>query len=81
MKSRFRCLLAARELHYTPQKASQIINVCATLHNICIHFNVPFEFEVEIVPDQPVFEANATTTEPENATAKRIRQNILNSFI
>ncbi|XP_036335023.1 putative nuclease HARBI1 [Rhagoletis pomonella] len=39
-KNRFRCLLGARALHYEPKKATQIINVCVALHNICIFYNV-----------------------------------------
>ncbi|XP_061509041.1 putative nuclease HARBI1 [Anopheles gambiae] len=34
LKNRFRCLLGARQLHYTPLKATQITNVCCILHNI-----------------------------------------------
>lgn len=41
LKMRFRCLLKHRFLHYTPEKASRIINACCVLHNMCITQNVP----------------------------------------
>lgn len=41
LKMRFRCLLKHRVLHYAPEYASQIVNACAVLHNICITNNVP----------------------------------------
>lgn len=41
LKLRFRCLLKHRTLHYSPEKASQIINACVVLHNICINNNIP----------------------------------------
>ncbi|XP_055907433.1 putative nuclease HARBI1 [Eupeodes corollae] len=40
LKNRFRCCLKARQLHYSAEKAAQIVNVCAALHNICIFFKV-----------------------------------------
>ncbi|XP_053662813.1 putative nuclease HARBI1 [Anopheles marshallii] len=40
LKNRFRCLLGARQLHYTPIKAAQITNVCCALHNMCIAHNL-----------------------------------------
>lgn len=36
LKGRWRCLLAARELHYRPQKAAHITIACVVLHNLCI---------------------------------------------
>lgn len=41
LKKRFRCLLRYRTLEYTPDKAGQIINACAVLHNMCIRANIP----------------------------------------
>lgn len=79
LKARFRCLLGAREMHYAPIKASQIINVCAMLHNICLHFKVPFHLQNEtVIPEQEP--ENNSSAEPENNTARRIRQNILESI-
>ncbi|XP_055370853.1 putative nuclease HARBI1 [Condylostylus longicornis] len=40
LKSRFRCLLSTKELHYSPEKATQITNICAALHNICLKYKV-----------------------------------------
>ncbi|GBP06348.1 Putative nuclease HARBI1 [Eumeta japonica] len=34
LKSRFRCLLAARVLNYEPDVAAKIVNACCVLHNI-----------------------------------------------
>ncbi|XP_061497331.1 putative nuclease HARBI1 [Anopheles gambiae] len=39
IKNRFRCILGARQLHYTPEKATQITNVCCILHNMCISYD------------------------------------------
>lgn len=45
LKSRFRCLLGARQLHYKPSKATKIVNVCAALNNICIEYGANFVIE------------------------------------
>ncbi|XP_035430552.1 putative nuclease HARBI1 [Spodoptera frugiperda] len=34
LKARFRCLLVARTLHYSPITAGKIVNACCVLHNI-----------------------------------------------
>lgn len=41
LKLRFRCLLKHRILHYSPERASKIINAVAVLHNMCIDANLP----------------------------------------
>ncbi|XP_059220599.1 putative nuclease HARBI1 [Stomoxys calcitrans] len=38
LKNRWRCILGARELYYTPEEAVKIINICCALHNNCISF-------------------------------------------
>jgi len=50
LKKRFRCLLRYRTLEYAPEKAGQIINACAVLHNMCIRANIPLPPE----PDEAV---------------------------
>lgn len=35
LKGRWRCLLAARELHYDSDRAGKIILACCVLHNMC----------------------------------------------
>ncbi|XP_065094631.1 putative nuclease HARBI1 [Ochlerotatus camptorhynchus] len=41
LKNVFRCTLGARQLHYKPEKAAKIVNVCCALHNLRLQFNVP----------------------------------------
>lgn len=41
LKARFRCLLAHRVLHYTPEVAGSIVNACVILHNICNKARTP----------------------------------------
>lgn len=40
LKGRWRCLLAARQLHYCPEKAGRIILACCVLHNLCIRAGI-----------------------------------------
>ena len=39
LKGRWRCLTRQRMLHYQPRTASQMINACAAMHNICLQLN------------------------------------------
>ncbi|XP_022160297.1 putative nuclease HARBI1 [Myzus persicae] len=57
LKMRFRCLLKHRFLHYHPKKATQIINACTILHNMCITYNIPLPTEEDLVEtDMGVFQ-------------------------
>lgn len=38
VKNRFRCIIGSRGLHYEPERATQIINACCALHNMCIKY-------------------------------------------
>ncbi|XP_055380517.1 putative nuclease HARBI1 isoform X1 [Condylostylus longicornis] len=76
LKNTFRCLLNARELHYTPEKATQIVNVCCALHNLKIKYNVQDEpVEIEDENDE-----NDEDLEQDEEDASLIRTNIMNSI-
>ena len=46
LKSRFRCLLRHRTLHYKPDVAGNIFYAVSILHNICIENNVQLDDEI-----------------------------------
>ncbi|XP_035205356.1 putative nuclease HARBI1 isoform X2 [Stegodyphus dumicola] len=73
LKSRFRCLLHARELNYEPTTAGKIVNACAVLHNICRHYKLPdIENDCREEPIPPtVFEPSL------RAAALKIRDNLI----
>ena len=57
LKGRFRCILQERVLRYSPEKAGNIVNDCAILHNICI--NGHLDINVDVPPHDPeVFNEN-----------------------
>lgn len=89
MKGRFRCLLAARELHYDPPKVVRIMNVCCALHNICCEFNVELPTE-EIVESEHLPQSNNNIPNSSNYNsssnnytniARNIRDEIKNNMI
>ncbi|KAJ0179164.1 hypothetical protein K1T71_004876 [Dendrolimus kikuchii] len=63
LKARFRCLLAARALHYNPVTAGKIVNACCVLHNIANVTKAPVppltpeEAQTEALRDDPDFSA------------------------
>ncbi|XP_035794891.1 LOW QUALITY PROTEIN: putative nuclease HARBI1, partial [Anopheles albimanus] len=73
LKSRFRCLLGARQLHYSPSKASSIVNACAALHNICRGYNMP-DPEIDAAIDSDV--AAYTYDGPDEASTVTIRDHM-----
>ncbi|XP_067648034.1 putative nuclease HARBI1 [Eurosta solidaginis] len=81
LKNRWRCLLGARELHYTPK----IVNVCCALHNICIPFKTYTDMtEVQSTEEQATQNRNPDLiplTSPQYLNAaQNIRNNIGSSL-
>ncbi|KAF9800174.1 hypothetical protein SFRURICE_002860, partial [Spodoptera frugiperda] len=54
LKARFRCLLVARTLHYSPTTAGKIVNACCVLHNIANTAREP-------LPSDEVYEESTDT--------------------
>ncbi|XP_065093820.1 putative nuclease HARBI1 [Ochlerotatus camptorhynchus] len=80
LKSVFRCTLGARQLHYKPEKAARIVNVCCALHNLRIQFNVPVD-ERDLLPMNNNEIENATFKEVNDMSVNDIRQEIMNSIV
>lgn len=75
LKNRFRAILGSRGLHYSPQKATKIINACCAMHNICIKY----KFFDGVVDETLVDNANDPSIlmeEEEDNSAMAIRRNI-----
>lgn len=75
LKSRFRCLLSARGLHYTPEKATQITNVCCALHNLSKHFKTEFNDELPFPLDTEVEVGEPSESNIEESA--QIRNNLM----
>lgn len=75
--------MSARELHYTPGKACQVLNVCCTLHNICLDFKVEtpnIERDNENESSQPCNINNDEDNLNYSNLAKNIRNTIRNNL-
>lgn len=80
LKNTFRCILGARLLHYNPEKASKIINVCCALHNKRIEYKMKVdEYNLEV--DEDDFVLPETMYDDEIRNANRIREEIANSIV
>lgn len=51
VKNRCRVLNNERGLHYSPLKATRIINASCAVHNICIHYNKNDWLIEEVIQD------------------------------
>lgn len=90
LKSRFRCLLKHRVLHYTPINAGKIVNACAVLHNICQAHNVPiYNDDIDNEGLDNHINVNGDIQAPDNrqqeangdlAAGRRIRQRIIANY-
>jgi len=90
LKARFRCLLKHRVLHYSPTKASHIINACCVLHNICINNNLPpaedeghdenvgMDFGLLDLPEMDV--ENLGRVNPDLVAGRKLQKQIINSL-
>lgn len=76
-KNTFRCMLKERQLHYQPEKATQIINVCVALHNLRIRYKMDLdEPELNDEADEDFVDIDANY---ENAI--RIREEIMHNIL
>lgn len=80
LKNRFRCLLGARQLHYTPAKSIKIVNVCAALNNICIGYGLDTINE-ETQNNETDTEAHSGSEIIQSSEAFQIREQIKQSFL
>lgn len=79
LKNRFRCIIGSRGLHYSPKKATQIINVCCVLHNICIFYKNSWEPSINDEysnNDENAGETNSDLNSEEVTIARAIRDEI-----
>ncbi|XP_046812451.1 putative nuclease HARBI1 [Lucilia cuprina] len=81
---RFRCLLEARQLHYKPEKATKIVNVCAAFHNVCIEYHTDIGNDSGILNNSENMSNNFEvdhTENSQNTEASEIREQIKASFL
>ena len=82
LKLRFRCLLGACELHYGPNKASHIANVCVALHNMCIQFRTELSEDIDnIIEQERTFNKGHEELADTDYAATQIRNNLRDNLV
>ncbi|CAK1597708.1 unnamed protein product [Parnassius mnemosyne] len=83
LKGTFRSLGIDRVLHYSPEKASQLIYACATLYNIMLHYRIPMEQPMDNL-DATSEESNPLITSVDQTRlltiARQKRQRLINTY-
>lgn len=55
-KSMWRCLSYQRVLMYTPETAGKIVNACAVIHNMRVHYRLPIQQIDNYIEQEPIHE-------------------------
>ncbi|XP_053959721.1 putative nuclease HARBI1 [Anastrepha ludens] len=76
-----RCLLSARQLHYSPEKVAQIVNVAPALHNIRIHYNISDEYLEGVFESEEYENGEPVQHQRYTNEANQIRNEMLHSFL
>lgn len=81
------CLLKHRTLHYSPVKASKIVNACTILHNMCIENNEVLPRENLIAENnidfgvfEPILNEGNEMANDDLTAGRRIQQRLINNF-
>ncbi|XP_071652534.1 putative nuclease HARBI1 isoform X1 [Temnothorax longispinosus] len=83
LKAIWRCLSSQRVLMYAPNIAGQIVNACAILHNMRLHYRLPIDVEIENAHEPaPAYHLNNAEIEAElrrgpRAVAQRIQNQLM----
>lgn len=81
MKGKFRCILGARELHYSPVKARKIINTVCCLHNICLQYKAGDSLsEADFIAEEST-DSNELAPVTEENNAAQLRNEIMTRFL
>lgn len=82
LKSRFRCLLKHRVLHYKPVTAGKIIYSCGVLHNMALRFNDNLqEDEIIAVENEDNFNAIDMRDMHWHRRGEEVRNQVLQHFV
>lgn len=85
-KSVWRCLSYQRVLMYAPDKAGRIVNACATLHNMRIHYKLPNrEEDIDVEQIGQIVDDNLEMPHIDQqggprAVGKRIQRQIIDQY-